>query len=57
MECEIHIPEDAQLEEKIENIIIGVCKAKVEASRVQFEINTKITKLQLKLQSTTMCEV
>lgn len=49
---ELHILEDAQPEEKIRKLIAGVRIAKAEINQVQFELNMKITELQLKLQST-----
>lgn len=54
---ELHISEDAQPEAKIKKLAASVCEAKVEVGRVQFELNMKIIKLQLKLQPTTPSEV
>lgn len=53
----LHIPEDAQLEAKIGKLAIGMREVKAEVGRVQFEINMKITELQIKLHPTTLLEV
>lgn len=53
---ELHIPKDVQPEVKIRKDT-GLCKEKVEGNRVQFELNMKITKLQLKMQQSTPTEV
>jgi len=54
---ELHIPEGAQPEEKIRKLATGVHEAKAEVNRVQFELNMKITELQLKWQPMTLLEV
>jgi len=54
---ELHIPEDAQPEAKIRKLAAGLREAKAEVGRVQFELNMKITELQLKFQPTTPPEV
>lgn len=33
---------------KIRKLVVGVCDAKTEVAKVQFELNLKITKLELK---------
>lgn len=50
---ELHIPEGAPLEVKIINFGASVCNTKIEVTRVQVELNLKITKLELKSQHTT----
>ena len=45
------------IEAKIKKLAAGVHEAKVEVGRVQFELNMKITELQLKLHPTTPPEV
>lgn len=52
-----HIPEDAQLETKIWKLVAGIRDAKEEVTTVQFELNRKITELQLKSQPSTPPEV
>ena len=41
----------------IYKLIAGVCDAKVEVARVQFELNMKITELELKAQPLNLPEV
>lgn len=50
---ELHIPEEASVEAKIRKLAVGVCKAKTKLAKVQFELNLKITELQLKAQPST----
>jgi len=47
MVLELHIPKDAQLEVKVRKLAAGVHKEKSDISQVQFQLNMKITKLQL----------
>lgn len=54
---ELHIPEEAPLEAKIRKLAAGVRNAKIEVARVQFELNMKITELELKSQPSTPLEV
>lgn len=42
---ELHIPEGAPLEANIRKLVAGVCDAKTEVAKVQFELNLKITEL------------
>lgn len=54
---ELHILEEAPPEAKIRKLAAGVCNAKTEVAQVQFELNMKITKLELKSQPSTPPEV
>ena len=54
---DLHILVDAQSEAKIRKLVASLREAKVEVGRVQFELNMKITELQLKLQPTTPPEI
>lgn len=40
---EFHIPEEVQLEAKIQKLAASVRNAKVEVAKIQFECNMKIT--------------
>ena len=51
---ELHIPEEAPLEAKIIKLVMGVRDAKIEVARVQFELNMKITELELRSQPSTL---
>lgn len=44
----LHIPKEAPLEAKIRKLVVSIRDAKVEVVRVQFELNMKITELELK---------
>lgn len=50
---ELHTPKEASVEAKIRKLVVGVCDAKVEVARVQFDLNMKIIKLELKSQTST----
>lgn len=50
---ELHIPKEVLLEAKIRKLAAGMGDAKVEVARVQFEMNMKITELELKSQPST----
>lgn len=51
---ELYIPEEAQLEAKIQRLAMGVHEAKEEVARVQFKLNMKIMELELKSQPLTL---
>ena len=44
---ELHIREEVQLEANIQKLTVGIRNAKVEVAIVQFELNIKITELEL----------
>lgn len=44
----MHIPEKASLEENIQKFATGVNNARTKMANVQFELNLKITELELK---------
>ena len=50
---ELHIPKEAMLEANIRKLVASIRNANVEAARVQFDLNIKFTKLELKSQSST----
>lgn len=54
---ELHIPEEALLEAKIQKLAVVIREVKEEVARVQFELNTKIIELVLKLQPSTSPKV
>jgi len=49
----LNIPEDALVHARIWKLIVGVCEAQTKLSKVQFELNLKITKLELRAQPST----
>jgi len=51
---ELHIPKEALLEAKIRKFSMGVRDANEEVARVQFQLNMKITELELKSQHSTL---
>ncbi len=53
----LHIPQEVSVETKISKLATVVRDTKMEVAMVQFELNLKITKLQLKLQPSTPLEV
>lgn len=54
---ELHIPEEALFEAKIQKISAGAHDAKGELARVQFELHMKIIELELKSQPLTPLEL
>ena len=54
---ELHIPEETLLEAKIRKLAACVHDAKTEMTKAQFELNLKITELELNAQPSTPPEV
>lgn len=52
----MHIPKEAPLKAKIKKLVAGVRDARREVARVQFELNLKITKLEVGSQPSTLPE-
>ena len=54
---ELNIREDAPVDARIRKLAAGVRDARTELAKVQFELNLKITQLELRAQPSTPSEV
>lgn len=54
---ELHIPEDTMVNARIQKLTIGVCGARTELPKVQFELKFKITGPRLKAKPSTPPDV
>jgi len=54
---ELNIPEDVPVDARIRKLTEGVHDARTELAKVQFELNLKITQLELRAQPSTLPEV
>ena len=53
----LHIPEEASMEANIKKLPVGVCDAKTEMAKVQFQLNLKFIELELKSQPSNPPEI
>ncbi len=51
------IPEDAEVDEQVYKLAIGVRDARTELAKVQLELNLQIVELQLKAQPSNLTKV
>jgi len=54
---ELDIPKDASVDVRIRKLTVGVREERTELSKLQFELNLKITELELRAQPSTPLEV